>query len=78
MYPPRVGPPTWSERHPRAKAGIDLLLPTLWVVLMVLKLQRDGFNWLVVAMLVMAAGLCGARLATFPRRTETAEASARG
>jgi len=48
------------------------------VALMVLKLQRDGFNWLVVALLVMAAGVCGARLATFPGRAETAEASARG
>ncbi|MFC7485267.1 hypothetical protein ACOCJ7_01985 [Knoellia sp. CPCC 206453] len=75
-YPPRVDPPTFMDLHPRLKAGIDLLFPILWVVLMVLRLQRDGFHWLPVSALAVAAGLSGAGLATFPSRGASAEASA--
>lgn len=71
VHPPRVEPPTFFDRHPRIKAGVDLLFPTLWMLLMVMWLKRDGFNWLVVAALVLASGTVGGKIATFPTRDDT-------
>lgn len=59
VYPPRVEPPTFLDRHPRVKSLVAMGFAAIWAALMVARLQRDGFSWLVVIALIAASWWLG-------------------
>ena len=67
VYPPRVDPPTFLDRHPRVKSSVAMGFAAIWAALMVARLQRDGFSWLVVIMLIVAAWGLGYHFAKLER-----------
>lgn len=75
VYPPRVEPPTFLDRHPRVKSLVAMGFAAIWTALMVARLQRDGFSWLVVIALIAAASGLGYHFAKLegPDKEEPSE-----
>lgn len=74
VYPPRVDPPTWSDRHPRLVIALRLIPAVAMMIASVLWLKRDGFSWLWTISLAAWASNFGYHLAKL-ERPDTAEPS---
>lgn len=63
VYPPRVEPPTFAEKHPRWAMAFRILPWLVLTLLMVDRLRLEGFSWFVAIGLVIAASNFGYHVA---------------
>ena len=68
VYPLRVQPPTWAERHPRLSVAVRPLPWLILTMLMVDRLRTEGFTWFAVIGLVIFAFNLGYHVSKLERR----------